>query len=108
MRCGAGHAPGSLPWNTSADPGHACDDTSSNSYRALRFISRAHGNKLYAEFTSQADWNFSADLFVEVFDLDADPGQMVNLANRTSEAELRLYREAARRQFRCAGASCVY
>lgn len=108
MRCGAGHAPGSLPFNTSADPGHKVDSSESNTYRALRFVGSERGNKLYAEFTRLTDWNFTAaDVFVEVFDLDADPGQLHNLANQTSEAELRYYRAEVRRQFGCAGLSCT-
>ena len=70
-----------------ADPGHQVDSTESNTYRALRFVDRApggRGNKLYAEFTRLNDYNFTADdVFVEIFDLDADPGQLVNLANVT-------------------------
>ena len=108
MRCGAGHAPGSLPFNTSDDPGHQCDAADSGSYRALRFVGGTHGNKLYAEFTSLTDWNFSsAGLFVEVFDLDDDPGQLVNLANATPTAELEFYRKMMRSQFACAGSSCL-
>jgi len=111
MRCGAGHSPGSLPFDSSADPGHQVDCDQSNTYRALRFVDRApggRGNKLYAEFTRLSDFDFSAaDVFVEVFDLDADPGQLVNLANATSKKDLEYYRSATRTQFECAGASCV-
>ena len=108
MRCGAGHKPGSLPFNTSEDPGHQVDCVNTNTYRALRFVSKQHGNKLYAEFTRLTDWNFTApDIFVEVFDLSTDPGQLVNLANVTPPAELAFYREAVQRQFKCAGASCA-
>lgn len=107
MRCGAGHAPGTLPYNTSDDPGHQCDATDSGSYRGLRFLSAKYGNKLYAEFTAQADWNFTShDVFTEIFDLDADPGQLNNLANSTPAAEMTFYRDAMRGQFACAGPSC--
>jgi hypothetical protein len=102
----AGHAPGSLPYNTSGDPGHMCDDETSNTFRALRFVSASRGNKLYAEFTRLSDWHFSEPPFVEVFDLDADPGQLVNLASRTPPAELAYYREALRRQWQCVGSGC--
>ena len=46
------------------------------------------------------------DIFVEVFDVDEDPGQMRNLVNETSAADLAYYRAEIRRQFACAGASC--
>ena len=108
MRCGAGHAPGSLPYNTSHDPGHQCDSDESNTFRALRFVGPNHGNRLYAEFTRVSDWNFSAaDVFVEVFDLDDDPGQLVNLASVTPKEELRQYHETIRKQFVCAGVGCT-
>lgn len=45
MRCGAG-----------TKDGHQVDSTKSNTYRALRFVSKTHGDKLYAEFTSVTDW----------------------------------------------------
>ena len=37
-----------------------------------------------------------------------DESQLVNLANRTSAADLRYFREAVRRQFECAGPSCRF
>ena len=108
MRCGAGHAPGSLPFNTSDDPGHLCDSSESNTFRALRFVGPKVGNKLYAEFTRLSAWNFTApDVFVEVFDLDTDPDQLVNLANRTPAAELARMRSEVHRLFECVGEDCV-
>ena len=109
MRCGAGHPPGSLPFNTSLDPGHRCDCTETNTYRALRFVDPGgHGDLLYAEFTRLSDYNFTADdIFVEIFNLATDPGQLHNLAPRTSAADLAFYRETAQRQFRCSGQDCV-
>mmetsp|Transcript_38219 Transcript_38219/g.126567 ORF Transcript_38219/g.126567 Transcript_38219/m.126567 type:complete len:674 (+) Transcript_38219:1039-3060(+) len=109
MRCGAGHPPGSLPFNTSLDPGHRCDCTETNTYRALRFVDPGgHGDLLYAEFTRLSDYNFTAaDIFVEIFNLATDPGQLHNLAPRTSAADLAFYRETAQRQFRCSGQECV-
>jgi hypothetical protein len=110
MRCGAGHRNGSLPFDSSADPGHQVDCLESNQYRALRFIEPTpggRGNVMYAEFTRRSDLNFTAaDKFVEIFNLDEDPGQLVNLVNSTSEADLAFYRETARKQFACSGAAC--
>eukprot|EP00947_MAST-08B_sp_MAST-8B-sp1_P006501 g6501.t1 len=108
MRCGAGHAPGTLPGlNTTADPGHLVDHEASNNYRALRFVDPdGRGNMLYAEFTRFTDSYHFTDaeaLFVEVFNLDKDPGQLVNLANVTPPEDLAYFREAVRRQFGCAG-----
>ena len=106
MRCGAGHAPGSLPFNTSDDPGHQCDNTESNTYRALRVVSRTRGNRLYGQFTRLADWNFTMPPFEELFDLDADPGQLRNLATHTPDAELEQFRQLLAQQFACMGSSC--
>jgi hypothetical protein len=38
---------------------HLIDDPVSHTYRAVRFVdSHAHGNALYAEYTSLIDWNY--------------------------------------------------
>merc|ERR1711934_115960 len=69
--------------------GHLVDDPDSNTYRALRFTSGGpigSGNMLYAEFTALNDWNFQNYSFVEIFDMNADPHQLVNLAPQISEA----------------------
>ena len=72
-------------------------------------MSPSRGDILYAEFTRLADWNFTApDIFVELFDVAADPGQLVNLKNATSAADLAWYRAEAERQFRCVGSGCRY
>lgn len=56
-----------------------------------------------------SDWNFTADdIFIEIFDLDADPGQLVNLVNVTPAEQLSFYKDAARRQFACSGETCVW
>ena len=53
--------------------GHLVDDSTSNTYRALRFFgSEKYGNTLYAEFTAVSDWHFEAELFVEMYDLDTE------------------------------------
>ena len=44
--------------------------------------------------------------FVELFDLDEDPGQLVNLAPHTPAEQLEWYANETRRLFGCAGASC--
>ena len=51
MRCGAGHAnhvgpngANTLPWDSSEDPGHMVDSAVSNTYRALRFVSKTRGS----------------------------------------------------------------
>eukprot|EP01047_Picozoa_sp_COSAG01_P091020 COSAG01_NODE_22722_length_844_cov_1.032215_1_plen_225_part_00 len=100
MRCGAGRS-------SPGHPTHMVDSTESNTYRALRFVSPLYGNKLYAEFTAVQDWNFtSPDIFIEVFNLDDDPGQLDNLVNLTSAEELAYYRSETRAQFTCVGAAC--
>ena len=77
MRCGAGHRNGSLPFDSSADPGHQVDSAESNTYRALRFVDATpggRGNMLFAEFTRLSDYDFTADdIFVEIFDLIPAP-----------------------------------
>ena len=45
MRCGAGHKNGSLPFDSSMDPGHQVDSTESNTYRALRFVDPTPGGE---------------------------------------------------------------
>lgn len=101
MRCGAGRS-------SPGHPIHMVDSAESNTYRALRFVSATHGNKLYAEFTRVTDWNFTAlDIFIEVFDLNSDPGQMRNLVNQTSAADMAFYRATTKAQFACAGATCT-
>ena len=101
MRCGAGRS-------SPGDPTHMVDSAESNTYRALRFVSATHGNKLYAEFTRVTDWNFTArDIFVEVFDLDSDPGQLRNIVNETAAEDMEFYRATTKAQFMCAGASCT-
>jgi arylsulfatase A-like enzyme len=96
MRCGAG-----------TKGGHQVDSTTSNTYRAYRFVSEAR-NMLYAEFTAVTDWNFTApDIFVEVFDVSKDPGQLHNLANVTSVADHAIYHAMLEKQFRCSGAACT-
>ena len=87
------------------------EDTYNNTFRALRFVgdvAQGHSNVLYAEFTRLSDYNFTAaDIFVEIFNLATDPGQLHNPAPRTSAADLAFYRETAQRQFRCSGQECV-
>merc|ERR1712176_229947 len=69
--------------------GHLVDDIKSNTYRALRFTSGGpvgNGNMLYAEFTALSDYNFTDYNFVEIFDVEQDPHQLVNLASSTDAA----------------------
>lgn len=78
---------------------HMVDSTISNTYRALRFVSKARGNKLYAEFTKVTDWNFTApDIFIEIFNVDQDPGTNTSI-NGLLRATLESYdAERAQRQ----------
>lgn len=66
--------------------GHLVDDTSSNTYSALRFAPpHAYGHFLYAEFSSLLDWNFEAVSFREAFDLATDPHQLTNVYAHLSD-----------------------
>lgn len=88
---------------------HLVDDTESNTYRALRFLSGGpvgSGNMLYAEFTAVKDWNFTAYSFVEIFDMDADPHQLVNLASNTSASVKAQLHEMLQKQWECSGLGC--
>jgi hypothetical protein len=97
IRCDAG-----------TEDGHHVDSTTPNTYRAYRFVGGGM-DMLYAEFTAVTDWNFTApDLFVEVFDVSKDPGQLHNLANVTSVADHAMYHAMLEKQFRCSGAACTW
>jgi len=89
--------------------GHLVDDPDSNTYRALRFTSGGpigSGNMLYAEFTALNDWNFQNYSFVEIFDMIADPHQLVNLAPQISEAVKAKLHDLLQRQWECSGSNC--
>ena len=106
------------------------DDSTSNTYRALRFVgSEKHGNTLYAEFTAVEDWHFQADLFIEMYDLDngappartrlrtglidallfgrADPHELHNLASQASPALKAELHQMVLEQFGCQGTQCT-
>ena len=88
--------------------GHLVDDTTSNTYRALRFVDKDAGNKLYAEFTSLDNWNFEQKpLFVEVFDLDKDPHQLNNIADQTSAEQKAEWAKMLQAQWQCRGQDCT-
>eukprot|EP00927_Polykrikos_kofoidii_P050237 TRINITY_DN44158_c0_g1_i1.p1 TRINITY_DN44158_c0_g1~~TRINITY_DN44158_c0_g1_i1.p1 ORF type:complete len:545 (-),score=54.69 TRINITY_DN44158_c0_g1_i1:54-1688(-) len=89
--------------------GHLVDDDTSNTYRALRFTSGGpvgNGNMLYAEFTAVSDWNFTDYNFVEIFDMDTDPYQLVNLASNTPDSVKRRLHDMMQLQWQCAGRNC--
>ena len=88
--------------------GHLVDDSTSNTYRALRFFgSEKYGNTLYAEFTAVSDWHFEAELFVEMYDLDKDPHELHNLASTASASLKQEMHEMVLKQFACAGETCT-
>merc|ERR1712130_37692 len=92
--------------------GHLVDDPKSNTYRALRFVTNKPrplgGNTLYAEFTSQADMNFTRpDIFIEIFDLDTDPYQLKNLVNQTSKEDKQKLHQLLVQEWKCAGHTCL-
>jgi hypothetical protein len=65
------------------------------------------GGSADAEFTRLSDYDFSApDVFVEIFDVEKDPGQLVNLVNETTAEDMAFYKQMVREQFACAGKSC--
>jgi N-acetylglucosamine-6-sulfatase len=88
--------------------GHLVDDSTSNTYRALRFFgSEKYGNTLYAEFTAVEDWHFEADLFIEMYDLDKDPHELHNLASTAPAALKAELHEMVLKQFACEGETCT-
>jgi len=61
---------------------HLVDDSSSNTYRALRFLGNpTYGDFLYAEFTSLMQWNFTdtGSFFYEAYNVSKDPDQLDNI-----------------------------
>jgi N-acetylglucosamine-6-sulfatase len=89
--------------------GHLVDDAKSNTYRALRYTSGGpvgSGNMLYAEFTALADWNFTNYNFVEVFDVEADPHQLTNLASKVPNSTKRALHDMLHAQWKCQGEHC--
>lgn len=110
MRCGAG-----------AKDGHQVDSTTSNTYRAYRFVSETHGDKLYTEFTA-----LEVRIRAEPTSYTAFPGvvserllALVGLELHisgdlrgifdvaTSAADKAMYHEMVEKQFRCQGATCT-
>ena len=98
---------------------HLIDDPVSHTYRAIRFVnSSAHGNALYAEYTSLIDWNYRnyssgtgildpySYKFYELFDLDADPWQFKNVYAAAPDAVKEELHALVVSQFRCSGATC--
>ena len=85
--------------------GHVTD-AGNNTFRGLRVIDSSR-DLAYFEFTDvAADWNFTAPQFFELYNVRADPDQLVNI---WPEAAAELRAELARRlrhQYGCAGASC--
>ena len=90
--------------------GHLIDCANSHTFRALRFVGDArYGNRLYAEYTSLADWNFrnaSEYKFFELIDSDADPWQLVNTFGNASDKQKAELHEMVERHFSCAGPTC--
>ena len=96
------------------------DDPVSHTYRAIRFVdSRAHGNALYAEYTSLIDWNYEnyssppgilnpySYKFYEFFDLDADPHQLTNIYQNVPDAVKNELHAMVALEFRCSGSTCA-
>ena len=84
------------------------EDAFNNSFRALRVIDANGTDLLYSEFTDcRTDWNFTSDpLEVELFNLTADPWQMVNLALTAPDAQLAPLRRRVRELYVCTGETC--
>lgn len=99
---------------------HLIDDPVSHTYRAIRFVdSHAHGNALYAEYTSLIDWNYEnyssppgvlnpySYKFYEFFDLDADPHQLTNIYHKVPDAVKSELHAMVASEFRCSGSTCA-
>ena len=98
---------------------HLIDDPVSHTYRAIRFVgSQAHGNSLYAEYTSLIDWNYEnyssstgmldpySYKFYELFDLDADPWQRRNIYSEATDDLKKELHTLVASEFRCRGTTC--
>jgi len=81
-----------------------CDDTTSNSWRALRIINQTF-NMLYVEFDSE--WKFDNIQFHELYDINEDPFQMDNIYDTASEyLRDRLHAELEEK-YGCQGRQCI-
>lgn len=82
------------------------DDSTSNTYRALRFVgSPTYGDFLYAEFTGVEDWNFTQTQrhFYEAFNMSTDPAQLNNIYHTLDAPTQKALAEQALQQWRCQG-----
>ena len=103
-----GHSP---PWQRG---GVHMETGRNNSYIGLRVLDRSSGglgNLLYVEYSDViTDWGFERPYFLELYDIDADPFQLRNLAvaNQTAagEARLQMLHKWLREQWACQGAAC--
>lgn len=88
------------------------EDTYNNTYRALRIIDETQPtgrrNLKYVEyFDWRDDWNSTKKpLELELFDLDDDPYEMVNLISHASKDFISSLRQTTQRLFTCVGQSC--
>lgn len=87
-------------------------DSYNNTFRALRVIDDTQPvgrrNIKYVEFTDcEKDWNFTqAPMELELFDLDADPYELINIAASADSDFITSLRDATHRLFTCSGKSC--
>jgi N-acetylglucosamine-6-sulfatase len=89
--------------------GHLVDDPESNNYRALRFTSGApfgSGQLLYSEFTTLRDYHYESPNFIEIFDMESDPHQLVNLASQVPAAVKGQLHRMVKAKFSCSGRAC--
>ena len=81
----------------------------SNTYRALRFVGDpTYGDLLYAEFTGNEDWDFQSPGHYELFNMTADPHQLVNLyyTDAISKAVKADLQSRLVKQWNCNGSTC--
>jgi N-acetylglucosamine-6-sulfatase len=86
------------------------EDTPNNTFRVLRIIDPNgpvnEKNLMYGEWTSLS-WDYTNDLEeVELFDLDKDPWQLINIATKASNGLKRRLHERLAQLYACRGDEC--
>jgi len=92
---------------------HLIDDVVSNTYRAMRYVNdEEYGNLLYAQFTGNFDWHFTASsMHYELFNMTEDPHQLVNLYYTFKKDPFRMpmlvkLQKRLEIQWNCSAATC--
>jgi arylsulfatase A-like enzyme len=110
---------GLSPWH-----GGRINDCPNNTYRALRFVSGSSagnssakanafenmpdssGNMLYVEMTTSTDWWYDQINFRELYDMDKDPYQLINIFDNAPAATKQALATQMATEWECKGVDC--